>query len=243
MKYWGLCKRNLIESLRDPITLVLGLGLPLFLLVLFSVINLSVDVPIDMFQISVLTPGVAVFSFSMLMMSEANLISSDRQTSFFARLQTLPLRTKDFMLAYAIPFLIIGVGQYIVTIIIAFCFGLSWTPHVFTSFLLLFPMAVIFIMLGMMMGFSLNTNQVVGIGNVIVILVAMLSGAWMPIDLIGGILGKIANALPFLNAVSAARELLNAVLFKWSHVWIILGYTVITVAASLWVTTSRLKSK
>lgn len=241
MNFKGLLKRNLIETLRDPVTLLLALAFPVFLLVLFFVIDKSVELDIAMFSPSELTPGVIVFGYSMLMMSEGNLICSDRTSSLFTRFRTLPIRAADYVIAYAVPFLLIAIGQYAVTYAIAFCFGLNFTPHVFTSFLLLFPIAVIFVSFGMLMGFTMNSAQMVGIGNGLITVIAIISGAWFPISLVGGAFKTIATIFPFYNAVALSRALLNGTVFEWYRVYILVAYAVIVPVISIFATASRLK--
>lgn len=241
MNFKGLLKRNLIETLRDPISILLALGFPVFLLVLFFIIDKSVELDIAMFSPSELTPGVIVFGYSMLMMSEGNLICSDRNSSLFSRFRTLPIRTADYMIAYAVPFLLIAIGQYVVTYAIAFFFGLCFTPHVFTNFLLLFPIAIIFVSLGMLMGFTMNSAQMVGIGNGLITVIAIISGAWFPITLVGGAFETIATIFPFYNAVALSRTLLNGADFEWYRVYILVAYAVIIPAISALVTARRLK--
>ncbi|MBR4950019.1 MAG: ABC transporter permease, partial [Clostridia bacterium] len=47
------------EILRDPINLCFGLGFPLVLLLLLSVIQKNI--PVSLFEINILTPGITVF--------------------------------------------------------------------------------------------------------------------------------------------------------------------------------------
>lgn len=237
----GLLKRNVKECLRDPLTLTLGLAFPVFLLILFFIIDKSVDMDIDMFSPATLTPGVVVFGFSTLMMSEGNLICSDRNSSLFSRFRTLPLRATDYMIAYTLPFLAMTFGQYVVTFALAFCFGLNWTPHVFTCVLLLFPVAVIFVSVGMLMGFTLNAGQLTGIGNGLITVIAILSGAWFPVEVVGGGFEIFATILPFYNAVTLSRQLLQGLDFEWYRLGILLAYAVVLAVLSVVVTAKRLK--
>ncbi len=241
MNFKGLLKRNLIESMRDPVTILLALCFPVFLLILFFAIDKSVDMDILTFSPAELTPGVVVFGYSMLMMTEGNLICADRTSSLFSRFRTLPMRTIDYVIAYALPFLAMAVGQYVVTYAIAFCFGLCWTPHVFTTFLLLFPIAIIFVSLGMLMGFTLNAGQLVGIGNGLITVIAILSGAWFPVDVVGGAFEIIATVFPFYDAVALSRALLQGAEFEWYRLYILIAYAVALPTLSVFVTARRLK--
>ena len=56
MTFAGRCAK---EILRDPINLGFGLGFPLVLLLMLSV--LQQNIPVSLFEIDTLTPGITVF--------------------------------------------------------------------------------------------------------------------------------------------------------------------------------------
>ena len=58
MKMLTFARRNAKEILRDPLTLFFGLGFPLVLILLLSAIQ--ANVPVALFEIDHLTPGVTV---------------------------------------------------------------------------------------------------------------------------------------------------------------------------------------
>ena len=64
------------EILRDPLNLAFGLGFPLVLLVLLSAIQ--ANIPVALFEIDNLTPGIAVFGLSFMTLFSATLIARDR---------------------------------------------------------------------------------------------------------------------------------------------------------------------
>lgn len=61
MRMLTFAKRCTKEILRDPINLGFGLGFPLVLLVLLSTIQKNI--PVHLFEINNITPGIAVFGF------------------------------------------------------------------------------------------------------------------------------------------------------------------------------------
>lgn len=91
------------------------------------------------------------------------------------------------------------------------------------------------------MGFTMNSAQMVGIGNGLITAIAIISGAWFPITLVGGAFETIATIFPFYNAVALSRALLNGANFEWYRVYILVAYAVIIPAVSALVTTRRLK--
>ena len=64
MRMLTFVKRNVLEILRDPLNLAFGLGFPLVLLLLLSAIQ--ANVPVALFEIGHLTPGITVFGLSFL---------------------------------------------------------------------------------------------------------------------------------------------------------------------------------
>ena len=89
MKMLTFAKRCAKEILRDPINLGFGLGFPLVLLVLLSTIQRNI--PVHLFEIDNLTPGITIFGLSFLTLFSATLIAKDRESALLQRLYTTPL--------------------------------------------------------------------------------------------------------------------------------------------------------
>jgi acetyl esterase/lipase len=87
-------KRCVKEILRDPLNLAFGLGFPVVLLLMLSVIQSNV--PVSLFEIASLTPGITVFGLSFMTLFSATLLARDRESSFLQRLYTTPMKAKDF---------------------------------------------------------------------------------------------------------------------------------------------------
>ena len=96
MRTLNFARRNFKEILRDPLSLIFGLGFPLVLLLLLTAINRNV--PAEVFTIEALTPGVAVFGLSFLSLFSALLIARDRSSAFMARVMASPMTAWDFIL-------------------------------------------------------------------------------------------------------------------------------------------------
>ena len=98
-----LAQRTLKEMLRDPLTLFFGLAFPILILLLLSLIQSHI--PVDMFRIEQLAPGIVVFGQSFLSLFGALLIARDRSTSFLMRLYAAPVTALSFLLGYLLPLL------------------------------------------------------------------------------------------------------------------------------------------
>lgn len=194
------------EILRDPLNLAFGLGFPLVLLLLLSAIQ--ANIPVSLFEINKLTPGISVFGLSFMTLFSATLVSRDRESALLQRLYTTPLGGIDFILGYMIPILPISLIQALVCYIFAMTLGLSIGIGVVYAIIGILPIAVFNVALGLLCGSLLGVKQVGGIcGALFTNLSAWLSGVWFDLDLVGGIFKKIANALPFVHAVEMERAL------------------------------------
>ena len=207
MRILTLSRRTAREMLRDPLTVLFGLGFPLVLLFLLSAIQ--ANVPVSLFEIKRLTPGITVFGLSFISLFAATLISKDRETAFLERLYTTPLTALDFILGYALPLLPLAAAQCIICYLAAFLLGLKFTVSVICAVLFILPVSVFFISLGLLCGSALNVKQVGGIcGALLTNLTAWLSGVWFDLELVGGAFKQIAYCLPFYHSVELERAVL-----------------------------------
>ncbi len=233
MKMLSFAKRNAKEILRDPLTLLFGLGFPLVLILLLSAIQASIPVPL--FEIQHLTPGITVFGLSFMTLFSATLIAKDRGSSFLQRLYTTPLSPLDFILGYTLPILPIAALQCVITYAVAIVLGLPVTVNILFAVLFILPASFLFIGLGLLFGSILSDKQVGGIcGALLTNLSAWLSGTWFDLSLVGGAFEKMAYALPFVHAVELERAVLSS---GWGdilpHLLWVLGYGVAALILSV----------
>lgn len=226
MRILTLVNRNTKELLRDPLNLFFGLGFPLVLIFLLSAIQANIPVPL--FEIESLAPGITVFGLSFMTLFSATIIAKDRGSSLLQRLYTTPLTPTDFILGYTIPIIPISIAQSIVCYIAAIILGLDVTVNILYAVLMITPISVLYIALGLLCGSVLNDKQVGGIcGALLTNLSAWLSGVWFDLELVGGVFKKIAYALPFVHAVEMERAVLSGDFSGiFPHLWWVLGYAV-----------------
>lgn len=233
MKMWAFSSRTAREILRDPLTLFFGLGFPIILLFLLTAIQ--ANVPVSLFEIERLTPGIAVFGLSFVILFSATLISRDRETAFLWRLYTTPLTAADFILGYALPIIPIAAVQSAVCYTAALFMGLRLSAAVIYAVLFIIPVSLFYIALGLLCGSVLSVKQAGGIcGALLTNLSAWLSGVWFDLDLVGKAFKRIAYLLPFVHATELERAVTAG---EYSHIlphfiWV-LGYTAVTAAAAV----------
>ena len=226
MKLKAFSSRTAKEIIRDPLNLAFGLGFPVVLILLLSAIQ--ANIPVKLFVIENLSPGIAIFGLSFMTLFSATLIAKDRGSAILQRLYTTPLTPKDFILGYTLPILPIAIAQCIVCYIFAVILGLDITVRILFSIIAIIPSALFFIALGLLCGSIFNDKQVGGIcGALLTNLTAWLSGIWFDLELVGGAFKKIADLLPFIHAVEMERAVLSGNYEDmFPHIYWVIGYTI-----------------
>ena len=243
MKTIHLASRNTKEILRDPLNLFFGLGFPLVLLLLLTAIQ--ANIPVSMFEIEHLTPGISVFGLSFMTLFSATIIAKDRCSSFLQRLYTSPLKPLDFIMGYTLPMLPIALAQTLICYIAAVVLGLELSIHILGAIIGILPVAFLYISLGLLCGSVFTDKQVGGIcGALLTNVSAWLSGIWFDLELIGGVFQKIANCLPFIHSVELERAILCGNFTQaLPHIWWVLGYGVAIFALAVLLFLRQMKDR
>ncbi len=207
MRVRAFAKRNLKELLRDPLTLFFGLGFPLVLLGLMTLIQRNIPVPI--FELDTLAPGIAFFGLSFMALFSGLLLARDRSTSFLSRLAASPMTAADFLLGYLLPLLPMAMGQSAICLAAAVALGLPLSWNVPAAAAALLPSAFLFIGLGLLCGTLFNDKQVGGVcGALLTNATAWLAGIWFDLSLVGGAFRTAAYFLPFVHGAEGAKAAL-----------------------------------
>ena len=243
MKMLTFAKRNAKEILRDPINLAFMFGFPLVLIFLLSAIQ--ANVPVELFVIESLAPGVTVFGLSFMTLFSATIIAKDRNSSFLQRLYTTPLTGADFIMGYTLPIIPIAVIQSVVCYISALILGLEFTVNILYAVLFIIPVSLLYIGLGLLCGSVFTDKQVGGIcGALLTNLSAWLSGIWFDLELVGGAFKKIAFLLPFAHAVELERAVLNGNFSDiLPHFLWVAGYAGIVLLAAIFLFLRQMKKQ
>lgn len=226
MRMLTFARRNRKEILRDPVTLLFGILLPIIIMWLFSI--MQKNMPFDLYSIENLTPGIVIFSFSFITLFSGMLLGKDKSTSFLTRIFASPMTATDFIVGYTLPLLPVGILQIVICFISAFVLDLPFNINVIIAFIVLIIISFLYIGFGILLGTFLTDKQVGGAFAIFVNLSAWLSGAWFELDMIGGTFKTISYLLPFAHARDATRATLvgeygNLVV---PLLWVI-GYTIV----------------
>jgi len=207
MKTWIYAKRNLIELINDPLSLIFTIVLPAFLLVFMVSLNKSLGIN-ESFIIENFLPAMIIFSFSFLTLFSGILISKDRTSSFLSRMFVSPMKPIHYILGYMIPMFFIAMVQALILYGIGIIMGLPLTIHLIASIPFLLLVSLLFISMGILFGSLFKDQQVGPIASIMVQIVAFMSGMWFRLDLVGGAYETIGISLPFYHGVHLIQSIL-----------------------------------
>ena len=205
MRILTFANRNFKEIIRDPLSIIFAIILPLFLLFIFQ----QFKIPNDIYKIENFTPGIIIFSFAFITLFTATLISKDRSTSLLIRLGVSPLKPKEYVLGYIVAVLPIVIIQNVLFFIVAIILGLEFNLNVIYTILASIPISILFIALGILIGSITTEKSASGVSSIVVQLVAFTSGMYFSTDMVGATFAKICNILPFSRCTIITKSILN----------------------------------
>lgn len=206
MRTLNFAKRNLKELIRDPLSLIFAILLPLFLLIIFQ----QFRIPSEVYEIQNFTPGIVLFSFSFISLFTASLVASDKSSSLLSRLFSSPMKSMEYIFGYTLAVLPIIVVQNILFYIVALFLGLEFSINIIFSILIAIPIAILFIAIGILIGTLVSVKASSGIGSVVVQLVAFTSGMYFSSDMVGKGFDLVCKILPFSRCLDIMKGMLNS---------------------------------
>ena len=241
MRMINFAKRNFKELIRDPISLIFEIALPLFLLFIFQQFN----IPSDNYKLENFTPGIIVFGFSFITLFTATLVAKDRTSSFLIRLGTSTMKSSDYILGYIISLIPIILIQVILFFIVALLLGLSFSINIIYTILISMVVSILFITLGILIGSLVSERGTGGLGSLIVQLVCFTSGMYFPKESVGKIFSKICEYLPFESCLNIMKGILNNQLdlISLRNIILFLIYTFIILIGSIIIFKKKMTSE
>ena len=206
MRMLNFARRNFKELVRDPLSLIFEIILPLFLLFIFQQFN----IPSENYRIENFTPSIILFGFSFITLFTATLISKDRTSSFLIRLGISPMKSSDYILGYIISLIPIIIIQNILFFTLAIILGLSFSINILLTIIVSLFISILFISLGILIGSLVNEKATGGLGSIVVQLVCFTSGMYFPKEMVGKVFEFICNILPFESCLNILKSVLNS---------------------------------
>ena len=206
MRTLNFAKRNFKEIIRDPLSIIFSVLLPLFLLFIFKQIN----IPNESYELHNFTPGIVVFGFSFITLFTAMLVSKDRTSSLLIRLGISPMKPIEYILGYMLSIIPLILIQNVLFFILAIALGLSFSINIIWAILISIVVAIIFIAIGIILGSLFSEKASSGISSIVVQLVCFTSGMYFPRELLGDVFSRICEYLPFESCVTIIKGVMNA---------------------------------
>lgn len=206
MRTLNFAKRNFKEIIRDPLSIIFSVLLPLFLLFIFKQIN----IPNEIYELHNFTPGIVVFGFSFITLFTAMLVSKDRTSSLLIRLGISPMKPIEYILGYMLSIIPLILIQNVLFFILAIALGLSFSINIIWAILISIVVAILFIAIGIILGSLFSEKASSGISSIVVQLVCFTSGMYFPRELLGDVFSRICEYLPFESCVTIIKGVMNA---------------------------------
>ena len=231
MRILNFAKRNFKEIIRDPLSIIFSVLLPLFLLFIFKQIN----IPSESYELHNFTPGIVVFGFSFITLFTAMLVSKDRTSSLLIRLGISPMKPIEYILGYMLSIIPLILIQNVLFFILAIVLGLSFSINIIWAMLISIVVAILFIAIGIIIGSLFSEKASSGISSIVVQLVCFTSGMYFPRELLGDVFSKICEYLPFESCVTIIKGIMNANLESITirNIIVFLVYTTIMFTISI----------
>ena len=203
-RFFSLVKRNLLEIVRDKLSLVFCIFFPLIMLVLMQVILGQFSERPQNFEIANYSVGMCVFGYTFVALFVANLIAGDKNTEMYNRLRLAPMSTFCRVLSYVVAVVPIVCVQTVLFLVLSLCFGLPFSIGLVVAFFYLMPSALFYVLLGVLIGLvSKNERQAGSISSIITSTVGIFAGIFMPLEAMGTF-ADVVNYLPFVHTVGIA---------------------------------------
>ena len=240
-----LTKRNLKEILRDPLSLIFTLGLPLVMEVLFYLLFHKLT---PQFEMKYLAPGIVVFSESFLSLFVGLLLAIDRSTSFLTRLYVSKAKSFEFIFGYALAIIPIIFVQSILFFLVGGIIDSSiFSVGMIYAILLSLVTSMFFIGVGLLLGSACNEKSIGGVASIVIAGQSILSGMWFPIEGLNGGVIKVMEVLPFRNATLLIQNVFNGIGNTFNDfvkpLLIVLGYGALVFVLAIILFKNKMKSK
>lgn len=230
MRILTFANRNFKEIIRDPLSIIFSIILPLFLLYIFK----QFKIPNEVYNIENFTPGIIIFSLSFITMFTSSLVAKDRSTSLTTRLEVSPMKSIDYILGYSISVLPIVLIQNILFFMTAMLLGLNFSINIIYTILVSIPISLLFISLGILIGTITTEKSSSGVSSIVVQLVAFTSGMYFSTDMVGNTFSTICKILPFQSTLNITKSVLNN---SYNNILtstlIVVIYTIITIVLEI----------
>ena len=243
-RIFTLTSRNLKEIIRDPLSLLFMIGLPIFMEILFYFIFHKLT---SQFEMKYLAPGIVVFSQAFLSLFMGMLISLDRNTSFLTRLFVSEAKPYEFIFSYTLSLIPICLVQSILFFIVGGIIDPSiFKINMILAIVLSLVTSFLFIGIGILLGSLCNEKSIGGVSSIVIVCQSVLSGMWFPLEGMSEGFLTLMKILPFKNMTMIVQNSLNGYLNLFNDLLlptiIVISYTIVIFILSIFIFKKKMKS-
>ena len=201
----NFAKRNFKELIRDPLSFVFAIALPMFLLFIFQMFK----IPNQVYQIKNFTPGIIVFGFGFITLFTCMLVSKDRSSSLLIRLGVSPMKSSDYILGYMLSLVPLIIIQNILFFTLAIILGLEFSINIIFTILVSIVVGIFYIGVGVLIGSCFNEKSAPPLSSVVIQLICFTSGMYFPKEAMGKVFIVICKILPFESSLNIVKGVMN----------------------------------
>jgi ABC-2 type transport system permease protein len=211
-------------TLRRGESVLLTLGIPVGLLVFFSLVDVLPKPAGVVHAVTFLAPGIlalAVMSTAMVSLGIAT--GFERQYGVLKRLRSTPLGRPALLAAKTASVLLLEAVQVVVLVVAALLLG--WSPHGNAGLAVLAVLlaTVAFAGLGLLMAGILRAEVTLAAANGLYLVLLLLGGMIFPLSKLPGPLRAVARALPAAALSDALHGTLSAAASVPDRAWVVLA--------------------
>jgi len=211
-------------TLRRGESVLLTLGIPVGLLVFFSLVDVLPKPAGVTHAVTFLAPGIlalAVMSTAMVSLGIAT--GFERQYGVLKRLRSTPLGRPALLAAKTASIVLLEIVQMAVLVVAALLLG--WAPHGNAGLAVLAVLlaTVGFAGLGLLMAGSLRAEVTLAAANGLYLVLLLLGGMIFPLSKLPGPLRAVARALPAAALSDALHGTLSAAASVPNRAWLVLA--------------------
>jgi ABC-2 type transport system permease protein len=210
---------NLTMAYNETDPILVQRTMPIIREVALGFLDISIPFNIELSQkeveikdeyINNLVPGMAVFGIMILITSVGGIMVRDRTRGFLSRLMTTPAKPSDFIFGYTLHFIPVIIASIAIYLGVGILMGLSIVGNFGLAFLILFILGLCCMGIGMIVGtLAKSEDQASGAPFLFIVPIVMISGAWWSVEQMPAVVKSIAEALPFLHAIDATRDVIT----------------------------------
>lgn len=214
-----------LRVLRVPQTLMLAMGLPVVLFLVFS--NLFSGRLGGITSTAYTMQSMAAYGSLAAAMFSAAAIALERRIGWNRQLRLTPLPPAVYVLVKGLTAWLVTIPGLALVYIAGAAMGASmpvwqWVALFGVTWAALLP----FVLLGIGLGFVGTSESIQAVTAVLMLGLALFGGLWFPVQIMPDVMADIARMLPSYWLGMAGRAVMGAPGFGWAGVAALVGWTV-----------------